>query len=180
MLKCEVYKEKIGFFYQDNLLLTGFFNIINSIVGDGCMTWEYLLIGGAAGLLVGFLIGRVSKKSPDAELLRKELDKTRTELDAYKQEMVAHFANSSDILDKMARDYRQLYDWMAKSSKHLISNSDIQNNPLPKLHQITGNENLAGTKPAYDAPPRDYSDGSSGLFNKGLDSEEKVSPSNNK
>ncbi|SES64995.1 YhcB family protein [Thorsellia anophelis] len=143
------------------------------------MIWEYLLIGAAAGLVLGFILGRISKKSPDAEILRKELDKTRSELETYKQEMIAHFSNSSDILDKMARDYRQLYDWMAKSSKHLISNTDIKNTPFPKLQQSPNNDTVGTTKPTYDAPPRDYSDGSSGLFNKGLDSEEKVSPSNN-
>lgn len=138
------------------------------------MGWEYITVAGAVGVLVGFLLAKLTAKSThDAEALKKELDKTRAELTAYKEEMVAHFANSADIIDKMARDFRQLYDCMAQSSTHLISNAEAKNNPFASLPPVSASEPISASK-KYDAPPRDYSDGSSGLFNNGLDSEGKT------
>lgn len=127
------------------------------------MNIEYVVIICVASLVIGFLVGRMThKNAKNADSLRKELDKTKSELASYKQEMVAHFSNSADILDKMARDYRQLYDYMAKSSAHILSNTDINKTPFPALTTLT---DIDSNKPKYEAPPRDYSEGASGLFN---------------
>lgn len=134
------------------------------------MTWEYGAIGFVAGLIFGVLMMMFgTTRSRDINKIQKELDKTKAELGTYRNEMKAHFANSADLLDKMAQDYRQLYDYMAKSSMHFIAGSESPQNlfkntlPTPKDQQANIEASTA------DLPPRDYSDGSSGLFNKGTE-----------
>ncbi|MDC9589215.1 Z-ring associated protein ZapG [Xenorhabdus sp. XENO-10] len=126
------------------------------------MTWEYALIG----LIIGFIIGALAVRFGSSKLRQQnaqqaELEKNRAELEEYRKELVSHFARSAELLDNMARDYRQLYQHMAKSSNDLMPNMPVQDNPFnyrlseseAKTHKATAN-----------MPPRDYSEGASGLF----------------
>ncbi|KMJ44918.1 Z-ring associated protein ZapG [Xenorhabdus khoisanae] len=126
------------------------------------MTWEYALIGLIIGFIVGALAVRFgSSKVRQQNELQAELEKNRTELEEYRKELVSHFARSAELLDNMARDYRQLYQHMAKSSNDLMPNMPIQDNPFNyRLSKSEAEKN----KMASDMPPRDYSEGASGLF----------------
>ncbi|MBC8952650.1 MULTISPECIES: Z-ring associated protein ZapG [Xenorhabdus] len=126
------------------------------------MTWEYALIGLIIGFIVGALAVRFgSSKVRQQNELQAELEKNRTELEEYRKELVSHFARSAELLDNMARDYRQLYQHMAKSSNDLMPNMPIQDNPFN--YRLSGSE-AEKNKMASDIPPRDYSEGASGLF----------------
>ncbi|MDX7990589.1 DUF1043 family protein [Xenorhabdus sp. Reich] len=124
------------------------------------MTWEYALIG----LIIGFIVGALAVRFGSSKLrqqnaLQTELEKNRTELEEYRKELVGHFARSAELLDNMARDYRQLYQHMAKSSNELMPDMPVQDNPF--------NYRLSETKKSKvttNTPPRDYSEGASGLF----------------
>ncbi|CDL82413.1 Z-ring associated protein ZapG [Xenorhabdus szentirmaii] len=124
------------------------------------MTWEYALIG----LIIGFIIGALAVRFGSSKLrqqnaLQAELEKNRTELEEYRKELVSHFARSAELLDNMARDYRQLYQHMAKSSNELMPNMPLQDNPFNyRLNEV---EKSPATT---ETPPRDYSEGASGLF----------------
>ncbi|WP_426578025.1 Z-ring associated protein ZapG [Xenorhabdus stockiae] len=126
------------------------------------MTWEYALIG----LIVGFIIGALavrfgSRKLRQQNAVQAELEKNRAELEEYRKELVSHFARSAELLDNMARDYRQLYQHMAKSSNELMPDMPMQENPFNyRLNESKNDTNQIVT----DVPPRDYSEGSSGLL----------------
>ncbi|CDL79186.1 Z-ring associated protein ZapG [Xenorhabdus cabanillasii] len=126
------------------------------------MTWEYALIG----LIIGFIIGALAVRFGSTKLrqqnaVQAELEKNRAELEEYRKELVSHFARSAELLDNMARDYRQLYQHMAKSSNELMPNMPVQDNPFNyRLNESKTDSNKIVT----DMPPRDYSEGASGLF----------------
>ena len=60
----------------------------------------------------------------------------------------------------MARDYRQLYQHMAKSSNNLLPDLPMQENPF--RYRLTEAE--ADNDQAPVEMPRDYSEGASGLL----------------
>ncbi|MDC9623003.1 Z-ring associated protein ZapG [Xenorhabdus sp. XENO-7] len=126
------------------------------------MTWEYALIGLVIGFIVGALAVRFgSSKLRQQNAAQAELEKNRAELEEYRKELVSHFAHSAELLDNMARDYRQLYQHMAKSSNELMPNMPIQDNPFN--YRLTESE-ADKRKVTANMPPRDYSEGASGLF----------------
>jgi uncharacterized membrane-anchored protein YhcB (DUF1043 family) len=85
------------------------------------MTWEYALIGLVVGIIIGAVAMRFgNRKLRQQQALQFELEKNKTELEEYREELVSHFARSAELLDNMADDYRQLYQHMAKSSSSLL------------------------------------------------------------
>lgn len=126
------------------------------------MTWEYALIGLIAGIIIGAVAMRFgNRKMRQQQALQRELEKSKAELEEYRQELVGHFARSAELLDNMARDYRQLYQHMAKSSNNLLPDVPGQDNPFK--YRLTEAEADNDQAPV-DMPPRDYSDGASGLL----------------
>ncbi|MBE8596956.1 Z-ring associated protein ZapG [Xenorhabdus sp. BG5] len=126
------------------------------------MTWEYALIG----LIIGFIVGALAVRFGSSKLrqqnaLQTELEKNRAELEEYRKELVSHFARSAELLDNMAHDYRQLYQHMAKSSNELMPNMPVQDNPFN--YRLSESETETN-KVTTNTPPRDYSEGASGLF----------------
>ncbi|MGP1927505.1 MAG: Z-ring associated protein ZapG [Arsenophonus sp. NC-QC1-MAG3] len=124
------------------------------------MIWEYALIGLIVGFIIGALVVRFrNTKLHNQQTLQDELKKKNHELEEYHKELINHFAYSAELVDKMAKDYRQLYQHIVKSSHELMSDMPIQNNffnyHLTKLDNNQAHINL---------PPKDYSEGSSGLF----------------
>ena len=85
------------------------------------MVWVYALIGLVVGLIIGALAMRYGNKTMrQQDAIKAELDTKKEELDTYRNELVSHFARSAELLDNMAKDYRQLYQHMAKSSNELM------------------------------------------------------------
>lgn len=125
------------------------------------MTWEYALIGLVVGIAIGAIAVRFgSSKLRQQQTLQNELEKSKSELEEYRQELVGHFAHSAELLDKMANDYRQLYQHMAKSSSSLLPDMLQQDNPF--RYRLTESE--ADNDQAPIEMPRDYSEGASGLL----------------
>ncbi|SQI43263.1 Putative cytochrome d ubiquinol oxidase subunit 3 [Leminorella richardii] len=129
------------------------------------MTWEYaLIIGLVAGLIIGALAMRFgNRKLRQQTALQQELDKSKAELETYRQELVNHFSHSAELLEKMAQDYRQFHKHMVKSSSTLLPDM-ATSNPFSYLNfkpEASGHED---TRSDTDHPPRDYSEGASGLF----------------
>lgn len=126
------------------------------------MVWVYALIGLVVGLIIGALAmryGNSTMRQQDA--IKAELDTKKEELDTYRNELVSHFARSAELLDNMAKDYRQLYQHMAKSSNELMPDMPAQDNPFN--YQL-GESEAANDQSPVKMPPRDYSEGASGLF----------------
>lgn len=128
------------------------------------MTWEYALIGLVVGIIIGAVAMRFgNRKLRQQQALQFELEKNKTELDSYREELVNHFARSAELLDNMADDYRQLYQHMAKSSSNLLPEMSAEENPFH--NRLTESE--ASNDQAPVQMPRDYSDGASGLLRGG-------------
>ncbi|ACS87398.1 MULTISPECIES: Z-ring associated protein ZapG [Musicola] len=126
------------------------------------MAWEYALIGLVIGVIIGAVAMRFgNRKLRQQQVLQSELEKNKTELEQYRQELVTHFAHSAELLDNMARDYRQLYQHMAKSSNNLLPDTPVHENPF--RYRLTEAESDNDQAPV-NMPPRDYSDGASGLL----------------
>lgn len=129
------------------------------------MTWAIIIF--LAGILIGALAVRLTNKSvKQQKTLKKELDKSKYELEQFRQELVDHFARSADLLDNVAKDYSKLYEHMAKTSTELMPNLPAQDNPFAK--RITSLEMVKGDAKedeSVEQAPRDYANGSTGLFN---------------
>lgn len=123
------------------------------------MTWKYVLIG----LVVGIIIGAVAMRFGNSKLrqqkaLQSELEKSKIELETYRQELVSHFAHSAELLESMAKDYRQLYHYMIKSPNNLPPDLLIQDNRF--RYRLTEAEADNDQVPV-GMLPRDYSYGAS-------------------
>jgi len=129
------------------------------------MTWEYALIGLVVGIIIGAVAMRFgNRKLRQQQALQYELEKNKAELEEYRDELVSHFAQSAELLDNMAHDYRQLYQHMAKSSSALLPDiMTAENNPF--RNRLAESE--ASNDQAPVQMPRDYSEGASGLLRKG-------------
>ncbi|KMV30154.1 DUF1043 family protein [Photobacterium swingsii] len=128
------------------------------------MAWIYALLIFAAGAIVGVFAARLGNKSlKQQKELQKDLDKSKYELEQYRQELVDHFARSADLLDNIAKDYSKLYEHMAKTSTELMPNLPAQDNPF--AHRISTLESVKNNS-ADDVTdqPRDYANGATGLL----------------
>lgn len=126
------------------------------------MTWEYALIGLVVGVIIGAVVMRFgNSKLRKQGALQKELENSKAELEQYRQKLVGHFADSAELLDNMAQNYRQLYQHMATSSSHLLPDMPSQDNPFH--YRLTESEADNDQAPV-DIPPRDYSGSASGLL----------------
>lgn len=130
------------------------------------MTWEYALI---VGLIVGLLIGALTMRFGNRKLrqqtaLQQTLNKNKEELETYRQELVSHFSQSAELLEKMAQDYRQFQKHMIKSSTTLLPDIATSDNPFSYINYKPVSSDSDKEQLTVGEPPRDYSEGESGLF----------------
>ncbi|MDD1782240.1 DUF1043 family protein [Enterovibrio sp. ZSDZ35] len=126
------------------------------------MAWINTLVFVIIGIVIGFIVARLTMRdNAQQKDLKKELEKSRYELEQYRQELVDHFAQSAELLDNISRDYSKLYQHMASTSAELMPNLPEQDNPfakrISKISEVTEESNS-------QEQPRDYSDGASGLL----------------
>jgi len=125
------------------------------------MTWVYALIGLVVGIIIGAIAMRFgNRKLREQHAMQYELQKSKAELAEYRAELTNHFAHSAELLDNMARDYRQLYQHMAKGSNDLLPDLPGEKNPF--AWQLTESEADNDQSPVQ--MPRDYSGSASGLL----------------
>lgn len=118
--------------------------------------WQAASIGLIIGMLIGYLIARFTKGSIKYQMQTKtELKNVKAQLEAQNVQLEKHFAESAELFKTLIGDYQKLYRHYAHSSDTLLGK-----NPKGLFTQqlVT-----AADKP-QEEPPRDYSEGSSGLF----------------
>ena len=118
--------------------------------------WQAASIGLIIGMLIGYLVVRFTKGSIKHQMQTKtELKNVKAQLEAQNVQLEKHFAESAELFKTLIGDYQKLYRHYAHSSDTLLGK-----NPKGLFTQqlIT-----AADKP-QEEPPRDYSEGSSGLF----------------
>lgn len=118
--------------------------------------WQAASIGLIIGMFIGYLIVRFTKGSIKHQMQTKtELKNVKAQLEAQNVQLEKHFAESAELFKTLIGDYQKLYRHYAHSSDTLLGK-----NPKGLFTQqlVT-----AADKP-QEEPPRDYSEGSSGLF----------------
>lgn len=94
--------------------------------------WGVALIGFAAGIGAGFLLSLLlgGNKSRTRQL-EADLEKVRTDHEAYRAQVHDHFTHTSDLFQDVTKRYRNLYDHLAHGAQDLCGN--ITQTPLPDL-----------------------------------------------
>lgn len=117
--------------------------------------WTAIIAAFIVGILVGVLVLRATKGNVQKQLqLETELRETKAKVDAQKQDLEQHFAQSAQLLSTLAEDYKKLYTHLAQGSEKLVP--EAQQAEFFKLSHQAASES--------DDQPRDYSEGSSGLL----------------
>ncbi|MGL5948088.1 MAG: YhcB family protein [Aeromonas sp.] len=113
----------------------------------------------ALGILIfGLLVGRLTAKGKDVKTLEKELKEARTELADYQSKIEQHFTDSAAMLEQLSLQHQNLY-------QHMASQSQLLSKSVPALFTAAKpTEILDASGDDTNAPPRDYSDGASGLL----------------
>ena len=116
--------------------------------------WGAIGAAFVVGIFVGVLVTRMASRNVQKQLqLETDLKAMQHKVDEQKQQLESHFAQSAELLATLATDYKKLYDHLAHSSSEL----------LPEENQT---EFFKLTAKEEGDQPRDYSEGSSGLFKK--------------
>lgn len=126
----------------------------------------YAGIGLVIGLILGVVIARLmTPEYKKHKQVQKDLEKAKFELEQNRQELIDHFQNSANLLDDLGKSYTKLYQHLQKTSSELLPNLPQQDNPFieARLDMI---EDEADEKivEVQGEPPRDYAQGSSGVF----------------
>lgn len=128
--------------------------------------WHAASIGLALGILLGYTILRFGKGSVKKHVQTEaKLVQLKSELASQRQQLEKHFAESADLLRKIADDYQNLYNHFAAYSTSLLSEIDSKElftNPL--THDTHGRKEPTFEIPEEKQPPRDYPESSSGIF----------------
>ncbi|GAM62642.1 cytochrome d ubiquinol oxidase [Vibrio ishigakensis] len=132
------------------------------------MPWIYAIIGLFAGIIIGIIISRITTPQYQKQKeLQKELETSKFELEQQRQDLNDHFSETANMLDNLGKEYRKLYEHMAKTSNDLLPNLPEQDNPFAKRIEAKQDDT---SKPDADAQPKDYANGATGM----LKEEEKV------
>lgn len=118
--------------------------------------WQAAGIGLVVGVILGYVILRLTKGSVKHQVQTEtELKTVKAQLEAQNEQLEKHFAESAELFKTLIGDYQKLYRHYAHSSDTLLGK-----NPKGLFTQ----QLVTATDKPQDEPPRDYSEGSSGLF----------------
>lgn len=119
-----------------------------------------LATGGSAGVILTSIF---NPKLRQYKTLKKELDESNQQLTKQKQMLVKHFSHSAELLDKMAKDFRNLYQHIAENSNSILPDHDLNS---PGYISIKKDEELINKNEERlsEEPPKDYSNRPSGLL----------------
>lgn len=122
------------------------------------MTTETLFIGLLAlaiGLIIGFVLARtLHPQARERKDLEEQLLQSQDQLKSYQQEVTAHFAKTSDLINNLSHSYRDVHEHLATSAMHL-TNPEISRQLVDAgFGRQDSNANLlSGETPE---PPKDY------------------------
>ena len=123
--------------------------------------WQAALIGLVVGFVIGYFLLRLTKESAKKQVKTEaELRVAKEQLESQKQQLEKHFAESADLLKSLAQDYQKLYQHLAHSSTQLLP--ELNDSTLFQHSLLDEKGNVPQSK--TEDPPKDYSEGSSGLF----------------
>lgn len=122
-------------------------------------TWGAIGSAFIVGLIIGVLIVRLTSQNVQKQLqLETDLKAAQNKIEEQKEQLETHFAQSATLLSTLAEDYKNLYKHLAQGSSQLLP--EEKQVEFFKLPQAVSNSEQEHS----DNQPRDYSEGSSGLF----------------
>lgn len=118
--------------------------------------WIIAVAMAAAGFMWGFTFGRQGKQadSPGAtertRALEAEIDRLKTELGTYREQVNEHFRTTADLVNQMTGSYKAVYQHLAGGSQKLCSGDVmLELDEAPRLTNTSkpegGEETLAAT-----------------------------------
>lgn len=137
--------------------------------------WTAIIISFFVGVAVGYLILLTTNaNAKKQQKLEVDLNTATQKMEEQKQQLEKHFEESAHLLSMLAQDYKKLYTHLAQSSQTLLPETTAKlkffQQPQPEEKQAIESEKNAevvetaqSTEEKYN-PPKDYSEGSSGLL----------------
>lgn len=124
-----------------------------------------ILIG--IGILLGFIAARLINRSQKEgqDDLKEQLEQSRNELKAYRDQVNEHFNTSAQLLENLAEQYQQIHQHMAEQAHALMSSED-EKSPLFQESSLLASvsDPRNNEEPEPSSPPKDYSNTPSGLL----------------
>lgn len=94
--------------------------------------WIWVTLAAAAGIAVGYFIGRSSRAGVKRSLqLDQELREMREEFERYRNGVVEHFTTTAQLVNKLTADYRAVYQHLSRGAQELAGGR------IPQLEALT-------------------------------------------
>ncbi|CAD83575.1 periplasmic membrane protein associated with membrane transport [Candidatus Blochmanniella floridana] len=113
-------------------------------------------------LLMGIIIGITGMYYKNRNLLNNqknlynELQHNKTKLNEYQKKLSTHFSYNIEILNKISKNYQDLYQNITKNANFFLPNTYTQHDTY-YTHHINNTQNNH-TEPLPIETPKDYSD----------------------
>lgn len=121
--------------------------------------WQAAVIGLVVGVILGYLLLRLTKGSVKKQVQTEaELKEVKTQLNDKQAQLEKHFAESAELFKTLIGDYQKLYRHYAVSSETLLGSKPADKGLFTQQLVTASSESKS------EEPPRDYSEGSSGLL----------------
>jgi uncharacterized membrane-anchored protein YhcB (DUF1043 family) len=86
------------------------------------MTWVLLIAATVVAFGLGFLAARLSSGAARrSRELDEELQRSRTELTAYRAQVSSHFSRTAELVNELTANYRTVYQHLAEGSSVLCN-----------------------------------------------------------
>lgn len=107
------------------------------------------------GGLVGAIIGRSLIPPQGQRELEERLQACRNELSSYQQDVAQHFADTSQLVNKLTRTYRDVHEHLAQGAMQL-TNAEISQKMLQAGEGFSTDKPADAIEPMAFEPPRDW------------------------
>ncbi len=123
--------------------------------------WQAALIGLVVGFVIGYFLLRLTKESAKkTSENRSGITRRKRTVGKSKTTIGETFFGKCDLLKSLAQDYQKLYQHLAQSSNRLLP--ELTDKALFQHNLLDDKGNPLPTN--SDDQPKDYSEGSSGIF----------------
>jgi uncharacterized membrane-anchored protein YhcB (DUF1043 family) len=123
------------------------------------MTWLIGLISFAIGLVVGAVLYKQFKSDEaKVQMLEEKLEALEREHESYKDNVHAHFNNTSHLLNNLTDSYREVYRHMAAGAQSLCPDYISEQLSHSAAAQEAFTRDTFSESSEEPAPPRDYAD----------------------
>ncbi|MGM0907082.1 MAG: YhcB family protein [Pseudomonadota bacterium] len=137
------------------------------------MSWIIGVLLVIAGAIIGFFAARYSQSKGQSGDLEEQVQQSQQRLTDYQREVAEHLATANAMVEQLADTQQRLQSYLSQSAE-LLEKGDVQSDlpffaedTLKQLRVANSlNKDHRSGRDSYSANdiPRDYTEGSSGLF----------------